>query len=96
LLQCTTLVREFKPIGMTLKQSEAETLFQEPDLLTHGGLCDVQLFRGKREAAETRGRLKRAQSIQVGWTTRHLHYPNVFLATALDQIAGLPIQCVQH
>src|SRR4051794_39585046 len=73
---------------MALEQREAETFLQQPHLLAHGRLGNVQLLCGESEAAKACGCLECSEPVQECRALGHFKYPNFFWAIALDQIAG--------
>ena len=63
-LERTALIGELQSIGVTPEEREAKSLFEQPHLLAHGRLRDVQVLRRQRETSVARRGLERAQSVQ--------------------------------
>src|SRR5690349_1766115 len=85
-LEGTALVGELQSVGVTPEQSKAKALFQQPHLLAHRSLGDVQVLRRQGEAAVARCRFKGAQSIQKKRAPSDLSYSKIYLGSALDQM----------
>ena len=67
----TTDLGDYKSLAFPIKEREPERNLQRLDLLTHGRLCDGQLFSCTSEAFAPRRSLERLESIQWWQAAAH-------------------------